>query len=469
MKITKILITGGVVFIAVVLLAGFGCKKVDTTTTGAANQEAVELEYWRLWDDSTAFDDIISEYEGSHPNIKINYHKMTVDEYENEVVTKLAAGEGPDVFSIHNTWVPRYIDKISTMPDEGLVSYITVKSGCKTTTQKTQSQQMTVQEYEDTFPDVAQTDFLGTTKDESAVSKNVILGIPLSIDTLALYYNKELFNSASIAKPPATWVDFQNYVQDLTRKDIYGDLKISGAAIGTAENINRAVDIMYLLMLQTGTKMVNDEKTEAVFDKPVQDASGESIPTGLNALQFYTEFANPKKVVETWNPKQDYSIDAFAKGTTAMMFNYSYKIAELETKAPNLIYDIAPVPQPTDITAKVNYANYWGEVVAKNSDHQVEAWDFLQFLAKKESQKKYLDATGRPAAHKDLIEEQLSDPVLGVFAKQTLSAKSWYQADNAGIENDFIKMIEDVVYNRATLEESIHNAATTVSELMKND
>ncbi|MFH1508556.1 MAG: extracellular solute-binding protein [bacterium] len=474
----KIIFTTGVIFVAVILIAGFGCKASDTSGGAAVSNEKIELNYWRLWDDSAVFTDIIKAYESEHPNITIKYKKLDQNEYEEEVLSALASGQGPDMWSIHNTWMPRHVDKLAPLPEKSMVSYTTQKSGCKEVKVPTTATQMTVNEYKNTFPEVAQDDFLATidTKDEegSAIQKEVIMGIPLSIDTLALYYNKDLFNSAVIARPPTTWEEFMDFVQELTETDRDGNITKSGAALGTAsnlnggENINRAVDILSLLMLQTGTQMVNDTKTAATFNQSLEDNNGEKHYSGLEALRFYTDFANSRKTVYTWTPRMDHSIDSFTSGKVAMMLNYSYQDAAIKDKAPNLNYGIAQVPQPKDASFDVNFANYWGEVVSKNSEHVTEAWDFLQYLGEAENSKIYVESTNRPAAHRDLIEAQKDDAFLGAFAKQTLSAKSWYQIDPESIEVIFKEMIDSVVLAEKEPDQAINDAATQVTVLMRS-
>jgi hypothetical protein len=67
----------------------------------------------------------------------------------------------------------------------------------------------------------------------------------------------------------------------------------------------------------------------------------------------------------TWNSKQPNSVDAFAGGTTAMMFNYSWQNAEIKSKNPKLNYAIAPVPQIYP-ASPATVANYWGYAVSLN-------------------------------------------------------------------------------------------------------
>ena len=64
------------------------------------------------------------------------------------------------------------------------------------------------------------------------------------------------------------------------------------------------------------------------------------------------------------------------------------------------------------------------------------------------------------------LEQQKSDPDLGVFATQALAARSWYQVDNSAIESIFAEMIDDVNYGRASVREAIRAAENKVSVLM---
>ena len=73
-----------------------------------------------------------------------------------------------------------------------------------------------------------------------------------------MFYNKDLFNTAGIATPPKTWDEFISVIRKLSAKDKFGNLTKSGAAIGAADNVNNAADILSLLMMQTGAKMISE-------------------------------------------------------------------------------------------------------------------------------------------------------------------------------------------------------------------
>ena len=434
--------------IATLIFGGLGCKEKITTDGGGTGSDGsggttstsgkIEIEWWRLWDSQDVFDPQIKAYEKAYPNIKINYRKLTYAEYEDEIVSALASGKGPDIWSIHNTWLPKHIDKLAPMPADI----------------------MTPDVFGEIFVDVALNDLQD--------SSGNLYGLPLSVDTLALYYNKDYFNTKGLTGPPENWTEFKDYVKELTQVDSFGNIKLAGAALGTSQNITRAVDILYLLMLQNGTKMTDENGEKALFDAKAKTSSGEVYTPGLDALIFYTDFADPKKSVYTWNPAMHNSIDAFIQEEAAMSFGYSYNDAIIKSKAPNLNYGIASVPQIEGSSKEVNFANYWAEVVSATSSQQKEAWNFLNYLAKQENIKSYSEVTGRPASRKDVIEEQLTDPILKVFSKQALTAMSWHQADSSAIEGIFANLIESVALGEKEPEDGLNEAVDLVNSQIKS-
>ena len=183
---------------------------------------------------------------------------------------------------------------------------------------------------------------------------------------------------------------------------------------------------------------------------------------------FYTDFANPQKVVFTWDPTKASSVDAFANEDVAFLFHYQYVNESIKARAPQLNYDVAPVPQIDGAKTKTTYANYWSHVVSKGSPaaEQQEAWRFIAFLAAPENAREYAALSGRPSSRKDVLEEQLEDPEVAVFAEQALTAKNWYQQDSGLIENIFADMITSVVLGTSP-EEALQDGADRVTAVMR--
>jgi multiple sugar transport system substrate-binding protein len=388
------------------------------------NLAKAELTMWGIWDEFQFMDRFAQDFRNLYPNVTIKYRKIAVDNYEKELTNALAEDRGPDIFAVHHTWLAKHKTKMQPIPEDVF----------------------TLQEYQDRFLDVVSQDFVDPISQQ-------IYGVPLYVDTMALFYNKDAYNDAGIVLPPVTWSDFQETVKKLTKFDNFGNIVQSGIAMGTADNVNRASDIFTLLMIQNGAKMNSSGFDRSTFANSVS-INGKDVQAGANALEFYTDFANPRKEVYTWNSKQHYSIDAFYERETAMIFGYSYQIANIRAKAPRLNFGVAPVPQIDPTTNVRNFANYWGYSVSSRCEFPKEAYAFLKYMTEDKRAQQYFLLTKRPTSVKALVDVQKDDPDYGIFAKQSVQTKTWYRPDNNAIDEIFLQAIRNINtgvfdYNRA--------------------
>ncbi|MFP4514932.1 MAG: ABC transporter substrate-binding protein [Parcubacteria group bacterium] len=443
-----------------VLTSAFGCKGIDREVEEA--MQPITLEYWRVFDGPDDFGEIISEYNELHPYINIKYKKLRYDEYEKELVDALAEDRGPDIFSIHNTWMKKYENKLEPLPEETTMVYLVEQGRIKTEivpeliTKKT----INSRELRDKFVDVVGHDVI--------FDDNKIYGLPLYVDTLALYYNRDLFNNAGIATIPKYWnSEFQQSVKKLTKHDNRYGIIQSGVSLGGSDNIDRYSDILSLLMMQNGAIMLENGKV--LFHAVPPRFKEDDYNPGLEALRFYTDFSSPTKEVYSWNEDLNSSMEMFISGNLALTFSYSYSLEEIKNRAPKLNFSVAKIPQIEGNPIDINFANYWVEVVSKKSEHAEEAWNFIQFATDKEQVTSYLDKTNKPAAIRSLISEQeLENPELSVFASQSLTAKSWYQGKNPQAMEELMgDMIDSVVSKEADLERAINLAASKVQQTIK--
>lgn len=462
----KIKIFFSFAFLFAILLFS-GCGKQNTGYS-------VSLEVWGLFDDSSVYEEIINEYKKINPYVgEIKYRKFTQEGYRRELIEAMASGQGPDIFMIQNNWVPSFASRIEPAPDV-VLSETDVRNN---------------------FVDTVFNDF---------VNQKKVYGLPLSVDSLALYYNRDMFNAVGITSPPKTWDEFNEAVKRLTKLDLKGEIVQAGAAIGTAYNINRSTDVLGLLMFQNGVQMISEQGNKASLNIGVINSDGNVVKAGENALGYYAQFSNVNSPFYTWNSKLHYSVDAFSENGVAMMLNYSWHRPTIISKNSKLNFGIAPVPQ-IDSLNPVNYANYWGYSVAKNKNSKMtvngqvvdvpneirthEAWQFLKFLTVKNNGTfklingrtgnskdfmtnidpaiVYLKATEKPAARRDIIELQKNDPVIGAYAYGNLIAKSWYQVDPDGIEKILAEMIDSLNRNNASLYDALTIATNRINEIMK--
>lgn len=424
-----------IAILPIALMAQF-CGGPDFGGGGDGGGDKINLVIWKLYTEEQTMRPLFEAYQEKYPNVNFSFVEKDIATYEQELLEALASGAGPDIFSIHNDWVPRYKNKLVPAPD----GYFPLRT------------------FQEDFVDVVLEDLLD--QDDN------LYALPLSTDVLALYYNKDLLGSAGIASPPRTWDELISAAKKLTQQDRFGNFVVNGVAMGTAENINRSTDILSLLFLQNGSQIYNNANNSAILDRDISTPDGERYSPGAQALEFYTQFANPSKETYTWNSGNSYSIDAFVSGQVAMMLSYSYMIPTIRNKAPFLNFGIAPVPQIDLSKPRVNYANYFADAVSKASPNHKWAWDFLRFISEEKNLKIYHIGNNVPSSRKDIIATQISDPEIGVFAEGALTAKTFYKPDSNKIEAIFSSMIEDVVLRGKTSDQAISTANRLLNDLL---
>ncbi|MBT4277332.1 extracellular solute-binding protein [Candidatus Falkowbacteria bacterium] len=414
--------------IVLLLSTGFQCK--CTSNDIAKQLKPITLEYWGVWDDSEVMNRLILKYQIIHPNITVKYKKLRYEEYERSLLEGWADGQGPDIFSIHNTWVPKYKDKILPMPKSIELPYVSYKAAIPGCEKKTE-QVITSQKTHTISLSELKNNYSGTVYHDSVLNGE-IYALPFFLDTLALFYNRDLLDSANIPFPPADWDEFIEDVRLLTQYDVDRNIIQSGAALGTFENIDRSVDILSLLMMQNGV------------DLSAFASKGSNLGRSTEALEFYLDFADPQREIYTWNNEKPNALDAFSEGNLAFFIGYSYHIPLIKQKAPILNFSISEIPQ-VNLSNPINYANYWTQTVFKRSKYTKEAWDFILFLSQEENVKEYLKDAKRPTALRSLIKTQEKDPMLKSFATQVLTADSWHEVrDFNHLEKAFQKMFSKI-------------------------
>ena len=455
------------IFLVFVFLitAGPICKGTSKEVRQA--MQPVNLVYWRVFDDDDSMREVINSYRALHPNISVTYRKFRYEEYEEKLLNALAEDRGPDIYSIPNTWVTEYETKIlpmpktTTLPYQKVVGTIKKETVIELATKPTMSLRTLQNDYiEQVYKDVV----LDYKEDPKSASVEKIFALPLYTDNLALFYNRDILNASGIPESPRTWNEFLEQVKKITKIDADGKILQSAAAIGTAYNIERASDILSLIMMQTGT-ILADSRGRATFAAMPRNSSLE-IPPGETALGFYTDFASPYKDAYTWNSTMPDSLEAFTTGRTAFFFGYSYHVEQIRNRAPKLNFAISKIPQ-AEGGDEVNFANYWVETVSRKTKAPNEAWDFLQFLSKAENVEKYLSNTKKPTALRALMSSQAEDLDLAVFISQALTSKSWYHGmDARAAEGVIEEMIERAVAGSQTLKEAIHWGQERVNQTM---
>jgi multiple sugar transport system substrate-binding protein len=141
------------------------------------------------------------------------------------------------------------------------------------------------------------------------------------VNTLALWYNVDMFKAAGIDKPPTTWDELKADAKKLTTKDHYG---LSFPAVATEEGTFHASPFIWS----------NGGDFQTIN-------SPQNVET-LNYMKGLLDDGSVSKSVVTW--AGDDANDQFISGRAAMMIGGSWHLKNNE-KAP-IHYNIVSIPTP---------------------------------------------------------------------------------------------------------------------------
>jgi hypothetical protein len=197
------------------------------------------------------------------------------------------------------------------------------------------------------------------------------------------------------------------------------------------------------MMMQKGAALENSVG-QAIFD------SGESLNASTKALSFYIDFANPKSTNNNYNWGQGLSaVNAFWQGKTAMYLGYYRDKIFIDRYGGDLNYGYTKIPQFTSASQTgniINYANYYGFVVSKQSKLINPAWQFVMGATENDVANRYYQVTKNPPAKRSLISATLNNDLSGPFVQQILTARSFKGPSQEVIISAFDRMIYDALH-----------------------
>ncbi len=398
----------------------------------------VKLEVWGTADDAKGLAPLIAKYRQTRSYVTVIYTKVRAEDYAQQLLSAWAQGSGPDVFFAPSAWIGQMSQYAVPMPISLTVPQIIITKGLIGTSSKVVSNAKAA-------PSMTglKNSFVQAVTDD-VIRDGRVWGLPLSIDTIVTYYNKDLTNNAKIFEPAVTWSELQSQLtaNKLTVTDQQGKLVQSGVALGTSNNVPYATDVLALLMMQNGSVMTTSDKQAHIND----DAS-------LQALKFYLSFAQPRKTNYSWDAAQTNARDAFLQGKLGYFFG---SLADRTTIATtNLNWGVAPMLHiratgdndgTTGTERFIDPAKFQVAMVSKASaqkNHSTQAWNFVEFITQAGNVRPYLQSTNQLPAQKSLLAQYETNQDLGVFAKQILTAKTWYHGNDGMAVDTYLSQLID--------------------------
>ncbi|MGK5499425.1 extracellular solute-binding protein [Streptomyces sp. URMC 125] len=317
------------------------------------------------------FAELVAAFEKKHPGVEVEHVNVPFDQAQQRFLDAVRSGRDvPDVLRADVGWTPAFAA-------EGHLADLTGTPAVE--------------------GDMTR-DFLPSTTASVTLEDGSVYGVPQVTDTLALLYNRRIFQEAGIARPPSTWKEL---------KDTALKIRDETGAEGIVLNPDPFFSLPFLYGEESDLVDVGARRITVAGEASVRGVS--------TAADLVSSGAAPRP------PRKDaYAAmqNAFTGGRAAMMINGPWATAEIFASPEfrdrgNL--GIAAVPAGSTGIAGSPTGGH-NLVVAAGSDNLEASYLFVRFMTEAKQQERTALALGllptRTAAYTG---EVLSDAVRNSF------------------------------------------------------
>lgn len=426
-ELILVVVFGGLFFVALILLKTYQPAPDPTVS------QIGEITIWGTVPEQQMFE-LLEEIKIADEGYQwVTYKSFTPESFDNAFVTALADQKGPDLLLLSHE---------SLVEHRGRLQPLTYEA----------------------FP-------FGTIRDTYVEGAEVfalmdgMYGLPVMVDPLVLYWNRDMFSSNGLLAAPKTWEDLvSSIVPTLTVKDYSRTINRASVAMGEYSNVKNAFPIISLLLLQGGSRMVVEESpTRYSVELAGQIGGGNTDPFD-SAIAFYSNFSNINNSLYTWNRSLREDKDMFLSEDLAVYFGMASEGKDIEIKNPNLSFDIAEVPQGATATTKRTYGQFYAFSVPKAAKNKTASFIVMQRLAEAANAQKLADSYGMAPVHRSSVAAGNSDVYGRIAYTSAVFARGWLNPDKDRVGQVFTTMLDDVNANRSDVYAATNDAVTRVQQ-----
>lgn len=211
--------------------------------------------------------------------------------------------------------------------------------------------------------------------------------VPKDVDTIAIWYNKDMFDEAGIEYPDGswTWDEFYDIAEKLTKED--------GSQFGFAANPSNEQDTwMNIIYSMGGSVLTEDNK------------SGFDDPNTIKAMNFVDKCI--KNVMPPAATMSETGTDVlFSSGKVAMISQGSWMVSGFKDNDFIVEHaDVARLPKDAETGRSVSLYNGLGWAASANTSMPDEAFQLIEWFGTKDMQQKQADLGVTMAAYEGMSE-----------------------------------------------------------------
>ncbi len=350
------------------------------------------------------------------PTLQYIYREVSANNFRNTLLEAIANANGPDLLLYDTKTLYSIRDKVNIIPFA-------------------------------TYPEAT---FRQTYADGTDVllTKTGAYGLPVLIDPMVMYYNRDIFARAGFANPISTWDELYTIAPQITKKNSNGTFATATVPFGLAENMPYTKDVLITLFGQSGIPIVypyNDTVNANITNSVYGNADA-----GVSMLNFFMQFSNPTSDYYSWNKLMPDAKTAFIQNSLAIYPGFASELFELRQRNPNLNFAPASMPQLKDANISYTTGNIYAIGIATSSLQPTAAYNGLYALTAVDMETKFAQAMTLPPADRTLLAAKPETTYAPVFYKSALFTHGWLDPNSTETTNRFGSMVSDVSTGRLT-------------------
>jgi multiple sugar transport system substrate-binding protein len=398
------------------------CFLLLTLAGNAAPKTKIRV-VWMDYDasENTVYQTLEEEFEKENPDIDVETVILPWNEGHDRLVTWIAGRHAPDIANIGTRWALEFHEMGALEPLERWLPQKFIKGF---------------------YPGALEARLEGK-----------LYGLPVAMSARTLFYRSDL-----IPKPPATWSELLKVAKDVTSKhDIYG-IGMSGKK--TAE----VCEYAYYIFGNEGAFF--ETNPDGTYGKPAFNNKA-----GAEALQFMVDLVHKHKVTQPNVGEHDRGLlqDLFIAGDLAMVETGPWFASMLEERAPNLKWDVAPMPcndGKTQSTLMVTDSI----VMFNTSKNKQAAAKYLEFIFRDKYRLAFNKAFGMlPVRYSVGQMDYFQTPYYKVYVDQLPTAQGWpLVSEWARVEDSLMDAVTAALLKRKTPQQALDEVAKQAEVWMRH-
>jgi multiple sugar transport system substrate-binding protein len=332
--------------------------------SGGSGNGAVTLRY-ALWQvsEQPGYQQSINEFEKLHPNIHVQIEQTSWTQYWQKLDTEFAAQDAPDVFWDHVAYFPQFVQQQQLMDLTPMI----------------QKDKLDLSIY---YPSLL----------KQFQYKGHYYGLPKDWDTIALVYNKNIFQKAGLPAPTnLTW----NPTDGGTFLQLAQKLTVDKNGLHPNQaGFNPGATSQYGFVVAASSPQETYWNFIAMnggqyLDQPFGQHFVFNQPKSEQALQFLVDLMDkwhvaPPGTETTTGLLTNGPTQFFSRGNTAMVMAGSWNLAYLQQQV-NFPFGIVEIPSGP--AGRISMFNGLSDAIYAHTQHPQEAWELFKWLASPQSQK----------------------------------------------------------------------------------